>query len=229
MRGYASPERRAEAIASVVVAILLLVAAESKESYGFYVVLRLVCTAGAVYWALRAYQEGLWGWIWAFATVALLMNPFIPIRMQRKDWQSIDLWMGVLLLSWSGYWLLRRVPQAPAERADGTDAPGELADSKAADHQIELVDVKAISVYCRHLAKEWWKGEQRQVAICDTCNSPVLCDDGFLNDTYLQCDSCFTPSSAPSEALQELREDPDYFGETTLADARRFVGMRPRH
>ena len=84
-------------------ATLLLAASSGEHPYGFYIVLRLVVTVGAAYWALRVYREGLRGWAWAFAAVALLMNPLLPIRMQRTQWQPIDLWLGILLLVWCGF------------------------------------------------------------------------------------------------------------------------------
>jgi hypothetical protein len=89
-------------------AVLLLVAAFGKYPYGFYMVLRLVITVGAVFWAWRVYQVGLRGWTWAFAAVALLMNPLLPIRMQRAQWQPVDLCLCFLLLGWCGYWLFRK-------------------------------------------------------------------------------------------------------------------------
>lgn len=89
-------------------AVLLLVAAFGKYPYGFYMVLRLVITVGAAFWAWRVYQVGLRGWTWAFAAVALLMNPLLPIRMQRAQWQPVDLCLSVLLLGWCGYWLFRK-------------------------------------------------------------------------------------------------------------------------
>ena len=73
--------------------------------------------------------------------------------------------------------------------------------------EITMMDVKAIRAYCRHLAREWWKAEPRQVAICDACNSPVLRDEGFLAYSYLRCEACFDPSSTPDEALNNLRQD----------------------
>lgn len=88
-------------------AALLLFAAEGRHPYGFYIVLRLVITVGAVYWAWKVYKAGLHGWTWAFAAVALLLNPFLPVRMQRTQWQPIDLWLGILLLAWSVFWLIR--------------------------------------------------------------------------------------------------------------------------
>jgi TPR repeat protein len=89
-------------------AVLLLIAAAGKHPYGFYVVLRLVITVGAVYWAWRVYKAGQRVWTWIFVAVALLLNPFLPIRMQRAQWQPIDLCLGIFLIGWSGYWLFRK-------------------------------------------------------------------------------------------------------------------------
>ena len=93
---------------------------------------------------------------------------------------------------------------------------------------ITMMDVKAIRAYCRHSAREWWKAEPRQVAICDSCNSPVLREEGFITDSYLRCDACFDPSSTPDVALDNLRGDANYYGAGLLDEARRFAGMRPR-
>src|SRR5271157_3937533 len=59
---------------------------------------------GAVYWAWRVYKAGPRAWTWMFVAVALLLNPFFPIRMQRAQWQPIDLCLGIFLIGWSGYW-----------------------------------------------------------------------------------------------------------------------------
>lgn len=97
-----------EVILTAFGAILLLSAAFGKHPYGFYIVLRLVITVGAIYWAWRVYQARLRGWTWAFIAMGLLLNPFLPIRMQRVQWQPIDFWLGVLLFGWCGFWLIRR-------------------------------------------------------------------------------------------------------------------------
>jgi hypothetical protein len=88
----------------VLVAIILLAAAEGRYPYGFYIALRTAATVGGVYWAMRVYQSGPRGWMWAFLAMALLLNPILPVRMHRADWQPIDLTLGLLLLGWSGYW-----------------------------------------------------------------------------------------------------------------------------
>ena len=97
-----------EAALTAAMAGFLLYAAQGKHPYGFYIVLRLAATVGGAYWAVRVYQVGPRGWLWAFAAVTLLLNPVWPIRMQRTQWQPIDLWLGVLLLGWSGYWAYRK-------------------------------------------------------------------------------------------------------------------------
>jgi hypothetical protein len=102
-----SRERILEVVLTMLGAVLLLIAAAGKHPYGFYMVLRLVITVGAVYWAWRVYKAGLRAWTWMFVAVALLLNPFLPIHMQRAQWQPIDLCLGILLIGWSGYWLLR--------------------------------------------------------------------------------------------------------------------------
>ena len=101
-------QRRYEVVFTALMAALLIVAAEGRHAYGFYVVLRLAATVGAVYWAIRVYHAGPRGWLWAFVAVAVLLNPVLPVRMHRADWQPIDLWLGVLLLCWTGYWVVRK-------------------------------------------------------------------------------------------------------------------------
>jgi hypothetical protein len=96
-----------EVALTVLVAIVLLAAVEGNYPYGFYMALRTAATAGGVYWAVRVYQPGPRGWMWAFMALALLLNPILPVRMHRADWQPIDLVLGLLLLGWSGYWLWR--------------------------------------------------------------------------------------------------------------------------
>ena len=101
-----------EVAVTVLVAILLIVAAEGRHPYGFYMVLRPAATVGGAYWAVRVYRAGPRGWMWAFLAVALLLNPILPVRMQRSQWQPIDMCLGLLLLGWSGYWAIRK-PSGP--------------------------------------------------------------------------------------------------------------------
>ncbi len=90
-------KQRKELICTAIMVVFLIVAAEGRHGYGFYVVLRLAATVGAVYWTVRAHQVGPRGLLWA-AAVAVRLNPILPVRTHRADWQPIDLWLGVLLL-----------------------------------------------------------------------------------------------------------------------------------
>jgi hypothetical protein len=104
--------RTSEVMPTVLAATFLILAANGRHSYAFYILLRLIVTVGAVYWAWNVYELGSRGWVWIFSAVALLMNPFLPIRMHRPDWQPIDLCLGVFLLCWSVFWYFRR-PHTP--------------------------------------------------------------------------------------------------------------------
>jgi hypothetical protein len=104
---FMDSKRMWEVALTVLLAICLLAAAEGRYPYGFYMALRTAATVGGVYWAVRVYQAGPRGWMWAFLAAALLLNPISPVRMHRADWQPIDLILGLLLLVWSGYWLWR--------------------------------------------------------------------------------------------------------------------------
>jgi hypothetical protein len=88
---------------------------------------------------------------------------------------------------------------------------------------VSAADVRATRIYGRYLAEEWWKSEDRPIAVCDLCNSPIPRNRGFVLDSYLYCEACFDPYSEPGEALKNLLEDPDYYGASVLEDARQFA------
>jgi len=113
-----------------------------------------------------------------------------------------------------------------ALRRGGTDNK-DVGHSTQPNPEITMADVKAIRAYCRHRAREWWRTQAREVAVCDRCNGPVGRGEGFLLDD-LYCDGCFDPNRKPEAALKNLLNDPDWYGEGVLDEARRFVGMRPR-
>ena len=121
-----SRERILEVVLTMLGAVLLLIAAAGKHPYGFYMVLRLAITVGAVYWAWRVYKEGQQVWAWIFVAVALLLNPFLRIHMQRTQWQPIDLCLGIFLIGWSGYWFFHKII-----RSTETYRKGNLANFRA--------------------------------------------------------------------------------------------------
>lgn len=100
-------QRVVESLFTVLGGGSLLIASQGRYAYSFYVALRLFVTILAVFWAYRTYCAGPRIFTWVFGGMALLLNPLVPIRMRRADWQPIDLWLGIGLLSWSAYSLLR--------------------------------------------------------------------------------------------------------------------------
>lgn len=87
--------------------------------------------------------------------------------------------------------------------------------------EITAHDLEAIREYQRHLAQEWWKTETRTEAICDHCNSSVPRDQGYLSGSSLYCENC-ERTLLGDQALDKLRENPDYFGSGVLRQARQY-------
>jgi hypothetical protein len=82
-------------------------------------------------------------------------------------------------------------------------------------------DLDKIAAYWRRMGKEWWlaQDEVRNSAICDHCNSTIARGQGFMNGSYLLCEKC-CEKKLSSDALERLREDPNYFGAGLLEAAR---------
>jgi hypothetical protein len=84
-------------IVRIVVAGMLFWAL-GRHPIGYYTVLRLatcgVCAFG-IYVALKVKQVG---WIFVFATILLLFQPFVSLRITRQTWQYVDVSVGIILL-----------------------------------------------------------------------------------------------------------------------------------
>jgi hypothetical protein len=160
-----------------------------------------------------------------------LHEAFIPLVITEVFGADPTATMEALGIDPSGKNLSETEPWETVPSSDGIKRSAhseQIGHSALPNPEITMTDVKAIRAYCRHVAREWWRTQTREVAICDACNAPVGRDEGFLLDD-LYCDGCFGPHSTPDEALDNLREDADYYGEGLLDQARRFAGMRPRN
>lgn len=75
----------------VVSTVMLAFAAFGRWPYGFYTILRLVTCGTAIYlaWASKELNRKVWAWI--MVAIALLFNPFIPIRLTRDVWMYLDM------------------------------------------------------------------------------------------------------------------------------------------
>jgi len=76
----------------------LLVWALARHPYSYYVLLRWVTCAVAVYSVIVAWPAERWGWVVAFGTVALLFNPLVPVHLDRSTWATIDVVVAALMI-----------------------------------------------------------------------------------------------------------------------------------
>lgn len=74
----------------IVCSFLCVVALLPIPVYGFYTVLRIVVTIGAVVGALMLKAKSRDLWIY-FAGLAVLFNPIIPVHLTKEIWAIIDL------------------------------------------------------------------------------------------------------------------------------------------
>lgn len=66
---------------------------------GYYTLLRIVVTIGAVIVVANELEKGFNGWVITFGLIAILFNPLIPVYLHDKSaWVLIDLIVGALFL-----------------------------------------------------------------------------------------------------------------------------------
>jgi hypothetical protein len=79
-------------------AAVLLIAALWKLPYDYYVVLRCVTCAVAIFVAYKAYVwKASWG-AWLFGLMAVVFNPLFPLHFSRPVWGAVDLMAAALLV-----------------------------------------------------------------------------------------------------------------------------------
>lgn len=66
---------------------------------GYYTLLRIVVTIGAVAVVITEFENGLNFWVITFGLIALLFNPLIPIYLNDKSaWMPIDIIGGIIFV-----------------------------------------------------------------------------------------------------------------------------------
>ena len=70
---------------------VLLAVAVLPLPYGYYQLLRLVATGVFVWAAVVGFRRGSAGYGFAFAVLALLFNPVIPVYLSKALWAPIDI------------------------------------------------------------------------------------------------------------------------------------------
>jgi len=70
---------------------MMLWALNPANPYGYYVLLRWVCSAAFAYTALHAHRSKQEGWTWILGVVAALYNPLVPVHLTREIWTVVNL------------------------------------------------------------------------------------------------------------------------------------------
>lgn len=85
-------------IASLLSIIMLLLAIPTFLPYGYYILLRWVVSASAVFLVYLSHQFKKTFWVFLMALIALLFNPIAPIHLDKETWVIINLIVAVLFL-----------------------------------------------------------------------------------------------------------------------------------
>jgi len=85
-------------IVSVVAIIMLLLAIPDIWPYGYYVVLRWVVAASALFLIWVSYELEKRIWLVPMAIIAILFNPIVPIHLDKETWVIIDFVVAIFFL-----------------------------------------------------------------------------------------------------------------------------------
>jgi hypothetical protein len=78
--------------------VALVLGALGQWPYGFFVLLRFVVCATAIYLGFCAKEIRRPFWLVTMWGIALLFNPIVPVHMNRSDWQVLDFLIAILLM-----------------------------------------------------------------------------------------------------------------------------------
>jgi hypothetical protein len=83
----------------LLICTILLFLALVELPIGYYTLLRIIVTIGAVAVVFSEIEKGLNFWVVTFGIIAIIFNPLIPIYLGEKDaWKPIDVLAGILFL-----------------------------------------------------------------------------------------------------------------------------------
>ena len=85
-------------IVSIISIVMLLLAIPPIWPYGYYILLRWVVTASAIFLVWIAYNLKKTFWLFLMGIIALLFNPIAPIHLDKETWIVIDLIVATIFL-----------------------------------------------------------------------------------------------------------------------------------
>ncbi|NDA64534.1 MAG: hypothetical protein EBX50_21270 [Chitinophagia bacterium] len=77
----------------------LLIIGMADLPIGYYTLLRIVVTIGAVAVFVTEFENGINFWVITFGLIAILFNPLIPVYLNDKSaWMPIDIIGGIIFV-----------------------------------------------------------------------------------------------------------------------------------
>ena len=76
----------------------MLILAIPRLPYGYYIFLRWVVSATALFSVWAAYECKRKSWVFVMGGVAILFNPIIPVYLTKETWIVIDFIVAVVFL-----------------------------------------------------------------------------------------------------------------------------------
>ena len=87
-------------VPQAIAGVMLLLAFNPDNPYGYYVLLRWVICGIFAFLALQAFEKGNKEWVWILGITAGVYNPFIPLHLGREIWALANLaTIGVAITS----------------------------------------------------------------------------------------------------------------------------------
>ncbi len=82
--------KKIDILLKIGIAIVLIIAATTKQQYSFYIFVRWAVMATSLYFAYKTYEMKQIGLVIYFSIIAILFNPLKPIWFQKETWHIID-------------------------------------------------------------------------------------------------------------------------------------------
>ncbi len=78
-------------IPQAIASVMLLIALNSDNPYGYYTLLRWVVCGIFAYLAFVAFEKEKTEWVWILGIAAAIYNPFITMHLGRELWSLVNL------------------------------------------------------------------------------------------------------------------------------------------
>ncbi len=77
---------------------MLFLAIAKGLPYGYYILLKIIVCATAIYLAIFTYKQKKQLWVWIMGGVAFLFNPLIRMPLHKADWGFFDFVCGIIFI-----------------------------------------------------------------------------------------------------------------------------------